>query len=190
MTRKRSASAPLNAAGSPLPGEPAFLAVGKLRHPHGVHGEILMEVYTDFPERIKPNTVLYLEEPGDQVILVKCRPHHKGLLLTLQGYTTPEEVGVLRNRILFVRRDDRPPLDEGEYYHHELLDKRVVSDDGRNLGVVTEIIETGASDVLVIRPQAGPEVLIPVNDTFIQDIDLDAGEIIVHLIPGMIQEEP
>ena len=46
--------APVNAAGSPLPGEPAFLAVGKLRHAHGVHGEILMEVYTDFPERLQP----------------------------------------------------------------------------------------------------------------------------------------
>jgi 16S rRNA processing protein RimM len=190
MTRKRSASAPLNAAGSPLPGEPAFLAVGKLRHPHGVRGEILMEVYTDFPERLLPDTVLYLEKPTGQLILVKCRSHHEGLLLTFQGYNTPEEVGELRNRIMFVRQDDRPPLAEGEYYHHQLIDLRVVSDTGRELGMVTEIIEAPASDVLVVRQELGPEVLIPVNDTFIEVIDIEAGKIIVHLIPGLLQGEP
>ncbi len=149
-----------------------------------------MEVYTDFPERLQPDTILYLEKPAGQLTLLKSRPHHEGLLLTFQGYTTPEEVGELRNRILFVRQDDRPSLAEGEYYHHQVIDLRVVSDEGRNLGVVTEIIEAPASDLLVIRQELGPEVLIPVNDTFINLIDLEAGEIIVHLIPGMIQEEP
>ena len=47
------------AAGSPAPGEPVFLAVGKLRRPHGVKGEMLMEVLTDFPERLKPGVMLY-----------------------------------------------------------------------------------------------------------------------------------
>jgi 16S rRNA processing protein RimM len=149
-----------------------------------------MEVYTDFPERLQAGTLLYLEKPDGEVTLLKCRPHHQGLLLTFQGYTTPEEVGVLRNRILYVRQDDRPALEEGEYYHHELIDLQVISDDGHRLGVVSEILEAPASDVLVIRPESGPEVLIPVNDTFIQDIDVEAGKITVHLIPGMLQEEP
>jgi 16S rRNA processing protein RimM len=189
MTRKRSVSAPVNAAGSPLPGEPAFLAVGKLRHPHGVHGEILMEVYTDFPERLQPGTALYLAGSEESLTLVKRRSHNQGLLLTFQGYNTPEEVGLLRNQVLYVHADDRPPLDEGEYYHHQLIDLRVTSDDGRELGVVTDILETGASDVLVIRPKFGPEVLIPVSDAFILGVDLKKGEITVHLIPGMLGEE-
>jgi len=54
---------------------------------------------------------------------------------------------------------------------------------------VTEILETGASDVLVIRSELGPEVLIPIVDSFVQEIDLQKGEITVHLIPGMLAEE-
>lgn len=188
MTRRIPAPAPANAAGSPKSGEPAFLAVGKLRHPHGVRGEILMEVYTDFPERLQPGSLLYLDA-AEPIELVKCRPHNDGLLLTLQGYTTPEAVGQLRNRLLYVRSDDRPPLEDGEYYHHQLIGLRAVSESGEELGVVKEILETGASDVLVVRPELGAELLIPVRDDFVRHIDLDSRRITVHLIPGMRGEE-
>ena len=179
----------LEAAGSPGNGEPAYLAVGKLRHAHGVHGEILMEVYTDFPERLQPQDILYLGPAAGELKLVKRRTHNQGLLLTFEGYSTPEQVGELRNQIVYVRAQDRPPLPEGEYYHHQLIDLTVISDEGVTIGPVTEILETGASDVLVVRPETGPEVLIPVADAFIQRIDLDKREITVHIIPGMLAEE-
>jgi 16S rRNA processing protein RimM len=189
MSRTGITKAPIDAAGSPSPGEPAYLAVGKLRHAHGVHGEILMEVYTDFPERLQPDKVLYLGPEAGQLRLLKRRHHREGLLLTFDGFTTPEAVSELRNQVLYVRTDDRPPLAEGEYYHHQLIDLTVVTDTGVIIGPVTEIIETGASDVLVVRPETGPEVLIPVVDAFVQRIDLDNREITVHLIPGMLAEE-
>lgn len=169
---------------------PYYLAIGKLLHAHGVHGEILMEVYTDFPERLVPGVILYLGAQGESLRLIKHRPHKNGLLMTFDGYTTPEAVSQLRNQFLYVKTDDRPPLENGVYYHHQLLNLHVTSDAGASIGVVSEIIETGASDVLVIRPEAGADVLIPMVDRFIQNIDLDNGEITVHLIPGMLAEEP
>jgi 16S rRNA processing protein RimM len=189
MSRASATKAPVDAAGSPLPGEPAYLAVGKLRHAHGVHGEILMEVYTDFPERLQPDEVLYLGPETGQLKLVNLRTHREGLLLTFDEYTTPEAVGELRNQVLYVRTKDRPSLADGEYYQHQLIDLTVVSDEGLTIGPVVEILETGASDVLVIRPETGPEVLIPVADAFIQRIDLDKREITVHIIPGMLAAE-
>jgi 16S rRNA processing protein RimM len=189
MSNIDAKKAPIDAAGSPMPGEPAYLAVGKLRHAHGVHGEILMEVYTDFPERLQPDTVLHLGPETMQLRLVRCRNHREGLLLTFDGYTTPEAVGELRNQVLYVRTDDRPPLAEGEYYHYQLIGLTVISETGLNIGPVTEILETGASDVLVVRPETGPEVLIPVADEFIQKIDLEKREITVHIIPGLLAEE-
>ncbi len=179
----------MNAAGSPLNGEPAFLAVGKLRHAHGIHGEMLMEVFTDFPERLVPGTILYLDQAGEQLTLVKTRSHRAGLLLTIEGYSTPEAARELRNRLLYVRADDRPALADGEYYHHQLIGLQVLSEAGEVIGPVAGILETGASDVLVIRPESGPEVLIPVSDAFVQSIDLKNRRIIVRLIPGLLAEE-
>jgi 16S rRNA processing protein RimM len=174
---------------STQPASPALLAVGKLLHPHGVHGEMLMEIYTDFPERLVPGIVLYLDPPADSLHLLKRRSHKAGLLVTFEGYSTPEAVGHLRNRLLFVRADDRPPLAEGEYYLHQLLDLRVASEAGQDIGAVREIIETGATDVLVVRPAFGRDVLIPFVDKFVREIDLQKGVIMVRLIPGMLVEE-
>lgn len=171
-----------------MPGEPAFLAVGKLRRSHGVRGEILMEVFTDFPERLIPGVTLYLDSDRDPLRLIKCRPHNQGLLMSFEGYTTPEQISQYRNQILYVKADDRPPLADGEYYHHQLIGLQVTSEAGLPIGAVVEILETGASDVLVVRPEAGIEVLIPFVDEFIQDVDLAKSEIIVHLIPGMLGE--
>jgi 16S rRNA processing protein RimM len=109
--------------------------------------------------------------------------------MTFEGYSTPEEISQFRNQILYVKADDRPPLADGEYYHHQLISLHVTTDAGVSIGTVTEILETGASDVLVVRPEIGPEVLIPIADPFVQNIDLKNREIRVHIIPGMLAEE-
>jgi 16S rRNA processing protein RimM len=189
MRRARGYPTRANAAGSPPLGEPAFIAVGKLRHAHGVHGEMLMEVYTDFPDRLQPGVILYLGQEDLQLRLIKCRQHGKGLLMTFEGFSSPEEIGQYRNQIVYVKSIDRPPLENGEYYHHQLIGLRVVTRDGKTIGTVTEILETGASDVLLVLPESGPEILIPVVDSFVHEINLDRREITVQLIPGMLAEE-
>ena len=189
MRRTRGYTTKANAAGSPSAGEPAFIAVGKLRRAHGVHGEILMQIYTDFPDRLQPGIILYLGEGASQLRLVKCRQHGEGLLMTFEGFSTPEEIGQFRNQIVYVKSTDRPPLADGEYYHHQLIGLRVITRDGKALGNVTEILETGASDVLVVRPESGSEILIPFVDSFIHEINLDRCEITAQLIPGMLGEE-
>ena len=189
MMRPGAASTPINPAGSPITSEPAFLAVGKLRHAHGIHGEMLMEVWTDFPDRLQRGVTLYLDSGAAQLRLVKCRKHNQGLLLSFEGYTTPEMVSQFRNQVLYVKSEDRPPLASGEYYHHQLINLNVVSDDGTSLGLVSGILETGASDVLVVHPAEGTDILIPMVDAFIRNVDLTRREITVHLISGMLAEE-
>jgi 16S rRNA processing protein RimM len=189
MSQDRDYPIQANAAGSPLLGEPAFLAVGKLRHPHGVHGEMFMEILTDFPERLKPGTILYLLPDAVQLRMLKRRNHQDGLLVTFEGYTTPEDVGQFRNQIVYVKSADCPPLEDGEYYHHQLIGLCAITSAGEHIGIVTEILETGASDVLVILPESGPEILIPMAASFIHGIDLNKREITIHPIPGMLMEE-
>jgi 16S rRNA processing protein RimM len=107
------------------------------------------------------------------------------LLIAFQGYEDREAVGELRNQLVMVRADDRPPLEEGEYYHHQILGLRVFNEDGQFLGQVVEILETGANDVLVIRPEQGAELLLPMLESTVLSVNLESGELQVHLLPGL-----
>jgi 16S rRNA processing protein RimM len=170
------------------PGAPLFLAVGFLRRPHGVKGEILMDVLTDFPERLKKGTLLYVGDEHRPLRIHSLRPHAQGMIVAFDGFRDPEQAGQLRNQLAQVRADDRPPLPEGEYYQHQLLGLSVVSDEGQVLGRLASILETGANDVYVVRSPLGKEILLPAIPDVIQEIDLAKGEIRVHLLPGLIPE--
>jgi len=178
-----------DAAGSPVPGGPAFLAVGKLRRPHGVKGELLMEILTDFPERLRPGMVLFLEPSHDPLLLRSVRPHKDGLLVAFQGCETPEAAGAYRNSLVTVKTASQPTLPEGEYYHHQVIGLQVRTTSGQVVGRVIEILSTGAHDVLVARGETGPEILIPLVQPFLHEINLTTGEMIVSLIPGMLPGE-
>ncbi len=171
-------------AGSPL-GEPDYLAVGYLRRPHGVAGEMLMDLHTDFPERLKPGRSFYLGEEHLPVTLVHVRAHSNGVLVKLKGVDTPEEAGKYRNSWLFVKTREVPPLPEGKYYQHQLLGLDVMDEEGRLLGKLTEILETGANDVYVVARQAGGELLLPAIPSVILDLKPEEGYIRVHLLEGL-----
>ena len=143
------------AAGSPDASEPAFLVVGKLRRPHGLRGEILMDVITDFPERLHKGVKVYVGDEKRPMQIRSRRVHGQALLMGLEGYSTPEEAGELRNQVVYVSAHDRPPLPEGEYYHHQLLGLRVITEEGLELGRLHEILSTSANDVYVVRPEPG-----------------------------------
>jgi 16S rRNA processing protein RimM len=175
-----------DSAGSLVPGEPAFLAVGLLRRPHGVRGELLMDVLTDFPERLTAGLTVFVGPECMPYRLRAIRRHRKNLLVTFENIATPEKAGELRNQLVQVRTADRPPLPQGEYYQHQILGLRVVTDDGTCLGQVSEIMETGANNVYIVRPPAGPDLLLPATDEVILGVDLEKGEIQVHLLPGLL----
>ena len=175
--------------GSPQPGEPVFLVVGRLRRPHGIRGEITMEVVTDFPERLRPRVTVYVGDERRPLKIRSRRSHQQALLVAFQDIDTPAAAGELKNQLVYVRAADRPPLPAGEFYHHEILGLRVVTDEDRFLGILTQILDTaGANDVYVVRPESGPEILLPAIEPVILNIDLDRGEIRVHILPGLIPE--
>ena len=189
MTLPGAPADPAEAAGSPPSLGPAFLAVGKLRRPHGVQGEIVMEVLTDFPERLRAGDTLYIGHEYSPMQLKNIRSQNRGMLVTFQGCSTPEAAGELRNQFVYVPAVGRPALPEGEYYHHQIIGLKVLTQQGELLGTIIEILETGANDVFVIRPSNGREILIPDTDEVILQIDLDKGQMIIHLLPGLLPDE-
>jgi 16S rRNA processing protein RimM len=77
-------------------------------------------------------------------------------------------------------------LPEGQYYQHQLIGLKVISDEGQALGQLAEILETGANDVYVVRGGGGKDVLLPAIEDVILGIDLDKKEMRVHVLPGLI----
>jgi 16S rRNA processing protein RimM len=175
-------------SGSPTDGEPEYLVVGSLRRPHGLRGEMVMEVHTDFPERLGPGTGVYVGESHRPMTIDGTRFHNEGLLIKFGGVDTPEEAGRHRNQFVYVTAADRPPLPEGRYYHHKLIGFAVVDEAGGAIGTLTEILQTGANDVFVVaRPGAG-EALLPNIPSVILGIEADRRLMRVRLIPGLLDD--
>jgi 16S rRNA processing protein RimM len=166
--------------GSPLPGEPVFLAVGRLRRTHGIKGEIVMEILTDFPERLRAGKTVYVGDAHEPLRIASMRVHNQGKIVRFSGFETPEDAARLRNLVVFTTADDLPDLPEGEYYHHQLLGLTVVDEAGQPLGKLAEILETGANDVYLVRSPEGKELLIPAVDEVILAVDLERGEVRVR----------
>jgi len=170
-------------------GEPDYLAVGLLRKPHGLRGDLLLEIYTDFPERLKPGTTILAGDKHQPLKITRRRPTNDGMILGFEGINTPEEAGKWRATVVYVPTADRPTLPEGQYYHHEMIGLTVVDETEKVLGELTEIIITGANDVYVVTPAEGKDILLPALKEVILAIDLPANTMRVHLLPGLIDEK-
>jgi 16S rRNA processing protein RimM len=180
-------NAPVNPGqtGSPASGEPVYLSVGVLRRPHGLRGEMLMEVLTDFPQRLRVGTRLFVGETHAQATLASVCGHNDGLLVRFRGVETPEQAAKHRGKPVFVRAEDRPPLPEGEFYHHEVIGLRVVNEADEELGILSEILITGANEVYIVKHPDGRELLLPAIEDVVLKIDPTAGLVRVRLLPGL-----
>jgi 16S rRNA processing protein RimM len=176
-----------NAPGSP-DGEPVYLAVGFLRRPHGVRGEIIMDLHTDFPERLRSGRDLFVGDEHKSLSLTGVRPHAKGMLVKFKGIETPEDAGQLRNQWVYVKSTDVPSLPDGKLYQHELFGFQVVDDNENPLGELVEIIETGANNVYVVRNESGKEILLPAIPSVILETDPVRRLMRVHLLEGLIDD--
>lgn len=166
--------------GSSAKGEPVFVALGYLRRAHGVHGEMVMDILTDFPERLRPNRPVYLGEDHAPHHLGTVRLANKIMLVSIKGFTTPEEAARFRNTYVYIRAESLPALPEDAYYYHELVGIAVLDESGNPLGELKEIIETGANDVYVIRNEAGTELLLPAIADVVLKVDIERQEMIVR----------
>ncbi|HEX9332627.1 MAG TPA: ribosome maturation factor RimM [Anaerolineales bacterium] len=170
--------------GSP-DGEPVYLVVGFLRRAHGLHGEIIMDLHTDYPERLKRGRKLLVGEEHKSLTIEGVREHQKGVLIKFNGIDTPEAAGQFRNQWVYVKATDVPALSEGQIYQHELFGFKVVDESDNSLGELVEIIETGANDVYIVRDEAGHEILLPAIPSVILDLDPVRRLMRVHLLEGL-----
>lgn len=166
--------------------EDVRLTVGVIVGTHGVAGEMRMSLLTDTPDNLLDIREVYLGDSESPVRLESVRFHGDGALIKVTGVDSPEEGQQLRGTPVRIVGSDAMPLEENEYFLYQLIGLRARSQDGEHLGVVVDIIETGANDVLVIAPEGSRasrspvnELLIPHHRTYVHDVDPSGGTITV-----------
>jgi 16S rRNA processing protein RimM len=136
---------------------------------------------TDFPERFGRLREVRLELPtGEErrAHVTGARLTAKGVLLWLEGVTDRDQAGELRGAWVKIRKSMAEPLPEGSYYVHQILGLRAVTENGQELGEITEVIRTRANDVYVT-----PKAMIPALKQVVRQVDLEGGRIVVCLPP-------
>jgi 16S rRNA processing protein RimM len=164
------------------------VVVGKITRAHGLKGELSVEVRSDNPERFAAGTSVFLED-GRALSIAGTHQHGKRLLLTFEGVGDRTAAEALQGQLLMVPEAWLPDLPEGEYWPHQLEGCTVITESGRDLGVLIEVIPNPANDLWVARDAEGVETLIPAIRDVVADVALDVKRILVHDVPGITEPE-
>ncbi len=161
--------------------------VGVITGTHGLRGEVKVYPTTDEPARFLDLEQVILDTGREERVL-KLRSvkfFKKFVILGFEGMDRIEDVERLKGAELLIPREDAYELEEGEYFIPDLLGLKVVTDDARELGVIRDVIETGANNVYVVKNEDGKEILIPAIPQCILEVSLEEGRMTVHLLPGL-----
>lgn len=160
------------------------LAVGRVTRPHGIRGEVAVEPLTEVPGRYDSGAVLRLED-GRTLTVASSRPHRDRLLVRFQEVGDRSAAEALRGQVLLVPISDSPPMDEeGRFWIHEVVGLDVVTEEGRSLGRIREVLRNPAND-LWVAGHAGTEVLVPAVHDVVVAVDREAGRVVVRELPGL-----
>ena len=162
---------------------PGHIVVGQVLQDHGVLGQIRVRVLSDVPERFDPGQTVHIG-PNAFRISSSVPSGHDHALLQLNGVTTRDAAQPLVGQPVTVPETEAPTLEEGEYFHFQLLGLRVLTEESEEIGQITEILETGSNDVYVVSGTGG-EVLVPALVDVVREVRLDEGLMIVDLPDGL-----
>lgn len=152
------------------------MELGKIVNTVGLKGEIRVWPYIDYFDKVKK---VYIN--GKEHEIERTRNHKNVVIIKLKDINTIDEAESLKDMMIEMERKDAPSLPEGIYYINDLIGFEVYSDDGKFLGTLDDIFNTGANDIY----QVGDILLPPIKDV-IKQIDTDNQKIIIHLIDGLI----
>ena len=159
------------------------MAVGRITRAHGVHGEAAVLVLSEIEARYSPGSSLRLAD-GRRLTVRSARPHRRTLLVRFEELADRTAVEPLTGEYLFVGANDVPAPPEGAFWPHELEGSEVLTEGGRSLGRIADIIPGEANDVWVTR-DGDAETLVPALNDVVVSVDTAAKRVVIREIPGL-----
>ena len=165
-----------------------LLRVGVITSTHGVRGEVKVFPTTDDMNRFKKlKTVILDTKKGHKTLNVESVKFFKNMvILKFKGYDNINDVEMWRQMDLLITRDQAVKLNPDENFIVDLIGLTVVTDEGEKLGVMQDVLQTGANDVYIVKMASGKEVLLPAIKDCILNVDLEKGEMLVHVLDGLL----
>jgi len=170
------------------------LVVGRVGRPHGLLGEVTVEVRTDEPDErfAAGSSLMTMPEGRGPLTVTSCRWHSGRLLVRFAGCDDRNSAEALRDTVLAIDSDQLAPLPGStEFYDHELIGLRAQTVAGEHVGTVADVLHHG-QDVLVIDgagPRSGAEILVPFVAAIVPEVDVAAGTLVIDPPPGLLDPD-
>ena len=164
-----------------------LLQVGVITSTHGIRGEVKVFPTTDDPNRFRKLKQVILDTGKEQLEMeiVSVKFFKNQVIVKFKGIDDINDVEKYRKAGLYVTRENAVPLGENEYFIADLIGLRVISDEEEELGVIDDVLQTGANDVYIVKKEQTPDLLIPAIKDCIKNVNIEEGTMIVHLLPGL-----
>lgn len=163
-----------------------YLEAGKIVTTHGIKGEVKIMPYTDSPELLCEFDRLFLGKNHEEINVERSRVFKNMVIAKLEGYDTPEAAERLRNKILYMHRDDLE-LDKDTYFIQDLIGIEVSDADSEFVyGKITDVMQTGANDVYVVQGK-DREYLIPAIPEVVITTDIDENTMTIRPLEGLFE---
>jgi 16S rRNA processing protein RimM len=172
--------------------------VGRIGKPHGIRGEVTIDVRSDEPERrFAPGSSLISRAPKgsafpyERLTIESARWHQQVLLIAFDELTDRTAAEGARGTLLYATvAEDESPEDPDEYYDHQLVGLAVHDLEGRPLGTVSAVVHGGAQDLLTVRRPDGGDGLVPFVKALVPEVDVAGGRVVVADRPGLVTPLP
>ncbi len=168
--------------------------VGTIQRAHGTRGEVKVHVLSDNANRFQPEHQMTVSRAPGRLTVQHARPHKASLLVQFTEITTRTEAEKLRGAWLTVAATEVPELDPGSYWVHDILGCQVTTLNGQVLGCIQQVLATGANDVYEVAPDKSLDrtapILLPATSDVIRMVDTERRHVVVHLLPGLVEDLP
>ena len=162
--------------------------IGVITQTHGIKGEVKVFPTTDDVKRFKRLEKVTIDSGKKrfEAEIESVKFFKQFVILKFKGFDTIEDIQPYKQAKLLVDREHAVRLRKDEYFVADLIGTKVVSDEGTELGVMTDVIETGANDVYVVKNSEGEEILFPAIKDCVTEVDLENGVITLHVMDGLL----
>ena len=164
-----------------------LLQVGVITTTHGVRGEVKVFPTTDDPARFKKlkNVVLDTGKELVDLEVAGVKFFKNMVIVKFKGIDNINDVEKYRKKSLYVTRENAVKLKKDEYFIADLIGMKVSTDEGEELGTLSDVMQTGANDVYVISKEGADDILLPAIKDCVKQVDIEGGTMQVHLLDGL-----